>query len=67
MIVVAERLGVDRLVAAAWPSTWQHGLAAIHSGNPILGYRLLLHAIASTPNAAQTLIEGLERGVSGHD
>ena len=59
VLAVAERLGVDALAAAAFPATWQHGASCVRHGDPMIGYRLLLTALAQTPDAAQALLQGL--------
>lgn len=62
-------LDLDNVYAAAMPETWRQGQALLRSADvcdQYHGYKLMVAAIVSTPNGAQTLIEALEKGLSGH-
>lgn len=62
-------LDLDDVYAGAMPDTWRQGQALLRSADTCdqyHGYKLMVAAIVSTPNGAQTLIEALEKGLSGH-
>lgn len=62
IVTALLELGVDERIEAAMPITWRQAVQHLDSNDPavqVLGYRLLLTALAETPGGPQALIVGL--------
>ncbi len=64
LVEVAAQLDID----GAMPVTWRQGVRCCNSpfdSERRVGYRILMYAIANTPNGAQRIIEALARRLDG--
>ncbi|HSH76995.1 MAG TPA: hypothetical protein VLA19_00510 [Herpetosiphonaceae bacterium] len=67
IINAAAAFGISADVAATMPATWGQGVRLINNPTTrLLGYTLLLTALAETPGAAQGLIEALILSLRGN-
>lgn len=63
-----EATGLDAVIAAACPATWQQAIICLSSPEPsdhLLGLRLVLEALNTTPDGPQTLITRLGQRLAG--
>lgn len=68
LIHAITALELDELLAAAAPATWEQAGACLQSdqaAEQALGYRLILTALLSTPDAPRLLIERLVGVLAG--